>query len=129
MLCSFFSVVVYRPDVWIITTTQALQWITDPKPLKQLNSYEPWQCQKKASNVQPSCNISNKCALPFKTQTSNITDTRYMETCRDCPQQYPWLGDSEGTGIPNRDTYIYGNGNESGADGEQGEAVEESRKK
>lgn len=52
-----------------------------------------------------------------------------METCRDCPQQYPWLGDSEGTGIPNRDTYIYGNGNESGADGEQGEAVEESRKK
>lgn len=109
-----------------MTTTQALQWITDPKPLKLLNNYEPWSCDKKQSNVQQTCNISNKCALPFKTQTSNITDTRYMETCRDCPIQYPWLGDSEGTGIVNRDNYIY-NGSPDG--GEQSENDEESRRK
>lgn len=23
---------------------------------------------------------------------------RYMETCRECPNKYPWLGDSKGTG-------------------------------
>lgn len=113
--------------MWIITTTQALQWITDPKPLNQLTNYEPWQCQKKTSNVQKPCNLSNKCALPFKTQTTNITDTRYMETCRDCPQQYPWLGDSEGTGIANRDNYNFGNGG--GSEGEQTENAEESRRK
>lgn len=48
-----------------------------------------------------------------------------METCRECPAQYPWLGDSEGTGIVNRDNYIYasdGNG-----DTEQDD-VEERRK-
>lgn len=33
-----------------------------------------------------------------------------METCRECPIQYPWLGDAEGTGIVNKDNYIY-NGN------------------
>lgn len=94
------------PDTWFLTTTQALQWITDPKPLSQLTNYEPWACQKHQTNVQAPCNLSNKCALPFKTQTSNITDTRYMETCRECPVQYPWLGDAGGTGIVNKDDYI-----------------------
>lgn len=104
-----------RPDVWFVTTTQALTWITDPKPLKQINSnYEPWSCKKKQTNVQKPCNLSNKCALPFKTQTSNITDTRYMETCRDCPNQYPWLGDAEGTGISGRDNYIYSSSSSDG---------------
>lgn len=30
-----------------------------------------------------------------------------METCQECPNKYPWLGDSEGTGIAGRDNYIY----------------------
>ena len=30
-----------------------------------------------------------------------------METCSDCPNKYPWLGDSEGTGIAGRDNYNY----------------------
>lgn len=29
-----------------------------------------------------------------------------METCRECPVQYPWLGDAGGTGIVNKDDYI-----------------------
>lgn len=123
----FFSFFIHRPDVWIVTTTQALQWITDPKPLKLINNYEPWACQKKQTNVQSPCNLSNKCALPFKTQTSNITDTRYMETCRDCPQQYPWLGDAEGTGIVNKDNYIFSGSDQEG--GEPSEGTEENRKK
>lgn len=98
----------HSPDVWFVTITQALQWISDPKTLKEVNSnYEPWSCQKKQTNVQKPCSLTNTCALPFKTQTSNITDTRYMEMCRDCPNQYPWLGDAEGTGISGRDNYIY----------------------
>lgn len=121
----FFGLFVYcRPDVWFVTTTQALQWMTDPKPLKALNNYEPWSCSKKQFNVQRPCNLSNKCALPFKTQESNITDTRYMETCRDCPAQYPWLGDSEGTGIPGRDNYIFNTNDEGPSDAEQSENVE-----
>ena len=33
-----------------------------------------------------------------------------MESCKDCPNQYPWLGDAEGTGISGRDNYIYNSG-------------------
>ena len=90
-----------------MTATQALTWMTDPKTLSQLNTFEPWDCKNKQPSAPKPCNISTKCALPFKTSESNITDTRYMEACRDCPKQYPWLGDAEGTGIVGRDNYIY----------------------
>lgn len=55
-----------------------------------------------------------------------------METCRDCPQQYPWLGDAEGTGIVNRDSYIFTNDPDGGGDQQQqqeNEGTEENRKK
>ncbi|XP_310753.5 chitin deacetylase 1 [Anopheles gambiae] len=94
------------PDVWFVTITQALTWITDPKTNKQLGGYEPWNCKSKSTQTPKPCNISNKCALAFKEPTSNISDTRYMETCFDCPAVYPWLGDSHGSGIPGRDNYI-----------------------
>lgn len=105
ILYSIFAIYLSRPDVWFVTTTQALQWVTDPKTLKQLSNYEPWDCKTKTTQTPKACNTSNKCALAHK--IDNVTDTRYMETCRDCPRQYPWLGDSEGTGILGRDNYIY----------------------
>lgn len=77
----------FRPDVWFVTMTQALTWMTDPKPTSQLNNFEAWKCDRK-DNVPPApCRNTNKCALSFKTAESNFTDTRYMETCRDCPNQ------------------------------------------
>ncbi|ENN82894.1 hypothetical protein YQE_00734, partial [Dendroctonus ponderosae] len=92
------------PDVWFVTTTQALTWMTDPKGLKQLDNYEPWSCNKKDNLPPTPCKTSIKCALSFKKE--NFTDTRYLETCRDCPNQYPWLGDATGSGIPNKDNYV-----------------------
>lgn len=93
------------PDVWFVTTTQALQWITDPKRNKELTTFDAWDCRKQSTQTQRPCYNGNKCGLAFK--SGNITDTRYMETCRDCPAKFPWLGDSEGTGIAGRDNYIY----------------------
>lgn len=88
-----------------MTTTQALQWITDPKKNKELSTFDAWDCRKQATATQKPCYTGNKCALSFK--VGNISDTRYMETCRDCPNKYPWLGDSEGTGIAGRDSFNY----------------------
>lgn len=97
----------YRPDVYFVTVTQALTWITDPKTLDQINNFEPWDCQKKKENTPtPPCNIGNKCALNFKTPEMNFTDIRYLETCFECPNKYPWLGDAGGSGIPGKDNYI-----------------------
>lgn len=76
----------YRKDVWFVTVTQALTWMTDPKPAKVLLNFEPWRCDKKDLPPAP-CNLPNKCALSFKHPEKNITDTRYMETCSECPNQ------------------------------------------
>lgn len=97
----------YRDDVWFVTVTQALTWITDPKPLNQLNNYEAWKCNTRKPTIPSKpCSNPNKCALPFKTADANFTDTRYMQTCEECPNIYPWLGDAEGTGIAGVDNYV-----------------------
>lgn len=106
-LISIFRLLLFlfRPDVYFVTMTQALSWVSDPKPLKQLPTYEPWDCKKYVPPTSRPCNLPNKCALGLK--RSNMSDIRYMDTCRDCPNKYPWLGDAEGSGIPGRDNYIY----------------------
>ncbi|XP_006617231.1 uncharacterized protein LOC102672538 [Apis dorsata] len=100
-LSKFLDWAVTLPDVYFVTATQALTWITDPKPIKSLNNFEGWSCKRKENLPGPPCNNPNKCALDFKPTESNFTTTRYLETCRECPNKYPWLGDSKGTGLYN----------------------------
>lgn len=95
----------FRPDVYFVTMTQALTWVSDPKPLTKLATIDAWDCKKTTPSASRPCNLPNSCALALK--KANVTDTRYMNTCRDCPAKYPWLGDAEGSGIPGRDNYIY----------------------
>ncbi|XP_046664819.1 chitin deacetylase 1 [Homalodisca vitripennis] len=104
-LHKFVEWVLTLDDVWFVTVTQALTWMTDPRPVKDLNNYEPWKCDKTDHLPPPPCNLPNKCALSFRPPEANVTSTRYLTTCRQCPNKYPWLGDSEGTGIPGRDVY------------------------
>ncbi|KAL0267516.1 UNVERIFIED_CONTAM: hypothetical protein PYX00_009768 [Menopon gallinae] len=104
-LQKFLDWVNNQPDVWFVTITQALVWMTDPREAKTLNNYDAWNCQKRESITPAPCNLPNNCALSFRPPDANITTTRYLVTCRECPAKYPWLGDSEGTGIPGRDNY------------------------
>ncbi|KAK0095813.1 hypothetical protein PV326_007319 [Microctonus aethiopoides] len=97
-LSKFLDWLVTLPDVYFVTATQALTWMTDPKPLKALNNYDGWSCGKKENIPGPPCNIPNKCALDFKPAEANFTTTRYLETCSECPNRYPWLGDAKGSG-------------------------------
>ncbi|KAI4463980.1 chitin deacetylase-like 4 [Holotrichia oblita] len=105
-LHKFLDWVQTLPDVWFVTATQSLTWITDPKPVKELNNLEAWDCKKRDHLPGKGCNNSNKCALSFKKPDANFTDTRYLETCVECPNQYPWLGDATGSGIPGKDNYV-----------------------
>lgn len=118
-LQKFLDWAVTLNDVWFVTVTQALTWMTDPKTVNQLNNFEAWDCKTKQTQTPKPCNTSNKCALSFKEPELNITDTRYMETCFECPAVYPWLGDSHGTGIPGRDQYIEQNSKKPAAEEEE----------
>lgn len=105
-LHKFLNWVQTLPDVWFVTTTQALTWMTDPKPVSQLKNYESWGCEKNENLPPKPCKVPNKCALAFKRPELNVTDTRYLETCNDCPNAYPWLDDSSGSGVPGKDNYV-----------------------
>ena len=46
-LAEWLDWVAAKEDVWFVTGTQTLLWMTDPTPLNRLNSFEPWQCEDK----------------------------------------------------------------------------------
>lgn len=66
----------FRNDVYFVTATQALTWITDPKPLNALANFDGWSCKKKENIPEPPCNNPNKCALDFRPADVNFTATR-----------------------------------------------------
>lgn len=92
-----------QPNVWFVTATQALLWITEPKPAETLNTFEPWDCKKRTVPSQP-CNLPNSCPLVFR-QPNKPSSTRYMSTCQECPDQYPWTGDFDGDGVEETEIY------------------------
>jgi len=102
-LLKFLDWVRGQPNIWFVTATQSLLWITEPRPAEQLNTFEPWDCKKRVVPSQP-CNLPNKCQLNFKVR-GQPTATRYMTTCAECPDQYPWIGDFNGDGREDDDIY------------------------
>lgn len=79
--------------------------MTDPHDAKTLNTFNAWNCEKREITVPEPCNLPNNCVLRFKPPDANVTATRYLVTCRECPAKYPWLGDSGGTGVPGSDNF------------------------
>jgi len=98
----FMDWLIEKPDVWFVTHTQALFWITEPKTIKEMANFPAWDCSERILPPKP-CNLANSCPLPFK--TANVTDTRYLSTCSQCPKVYPWLGDAKGLGLAEKDVY------------------------
>ena len=55
-----------RDDVWFVTMTQALYWMTDPIPINQLAQLDQWDCRKRKDIPDPACNLPNTCRISFK---------------------------------------------------------------
>ena len=36
-----------KDDVYFVTGTQTLLWMTDPTPVSKLGNFQPWQCDNK----------------------------------------------------------------------------------
>ncbi|KAK2713074.1 hypothetical protein QYM36_011685 [Artemia franciscana] len=101
-LTKFLDWATRQDDIWFVTTTQSLLWLTEPTPINNLGSFQAWDCTKRDLPSKP-CNLPKSCGLPFK--NGKISDTRYMATCFTCPKQYPWLGDTAGSGSETPDVY------------------------
>ncbi|OQV24832.1 hypothetical protein BV898_01420 [Hypsibius exemplaris] len=80
----FLDAILDMPDVWVLTTSQALQWIQKPTPLAKLNKFQPWSC---TNMKRPS-----PCVAPKLCTTCYCGGLRGITTCAaSCPDSYPWM--------------------------------------
>lgn len=86
----FLDTITVMEDVWLVTSWQAIQWMRDPTPLSNINSFPPFQCSY--NHRPPRCTSPKVCNLWHK------SGVRYMRTCQTCPSIYPW---TSRTGIAN----------------------------
>ncbi len=77
----------HNQDVYFVTNYQAIEWMRTPTPLSQLNNFEPWKCKKDIEPNLIACNHPKSCKLASR----QVKGERYLHTCFDCPDVYPWV--------------------------------------
>jgi len=85
----FLDEMVKRPDVYIVSNWEVIQWMKDPTPLSQMETFPEWQtCETEVIDRENvACNIPRVCKLFSR----ELRRERYMYTCKECPQAYPWI--------------------------------------
>ena len=78
---------------FFVTNKQAIDWMTNPVPISEIVDYPEWRTTCQVEGL-PYCSIPNPC--PFNLpRYFPYEEAVYLNTCADCPQQYPWLGYQE----------------------------------
>ncbi|XP_071527401.1 chitin deacetylase 7 isoform X2 [Panulirus ornatus] len=115
-LHTFIDYTMRFDDVYYTTVTEALQWVTTPQKLNVLNNFQPWDCRQKYY-PDPPCPKAKSCKLTLKPLFDNYTSStasRYMVTCRNCPEVYPWVWDASGQGRLRDNYQFFSTGREEG---------------
>ncbi|XP_055346648.1 LOW QUALITY PROTEIN: chitin deacetylase 1-like [Paramacrobiotus metropolitanus] len=79
----------YR-DVYFVTMSQAIQWMKTPVTRFNAKTFKPWQCTDTPKT--PPCTKPNQCTPWFEKNK----EIRPFKTCRECPKNYPWVGNEDG---------------------------------
>ena len=66
----FLDTITVMEDVWLVTSWQAIQWMRDPTPLSNINSFPPFQC---SYNHRPP-----RCTSPKVMIFCNSTSTSWV---------------------------------------------------
>ncbi|CAH1116024.1 unnamed protein product, partial [Phaedon cochleariae] len=59
----FLSDILKEPDVWFVTSWQAIQWMRQPKTVDQLHDFAPWGCKRSFDQSEIACSTPNVCKL------------------------------------------------------------------
>jgi hypothetical protein len=87
VLLRFLDDLIGNKDVWFVTNYQAIEWMRTPTPISQLANFEPWKCKKDIEPNLIACNHPKSCKLASR----QVKGERYLHTCFDCPDVYPWV--------------------------------------
>jgi len=91
-LKDFLTEILQKPDVYVVTMSQALDWIRDPTPLNRIDRFAPWQCPQRSRGVLAPCEFPKTCKYDTQLQSGEHSFT----TCGQCPPVFPWLNNPEG---------------------------------
>ncbi|XP_014681486.1 PREDICTED: uncharacterized protein LOC106821265 [Priapulus caudatus] len=84
-------------DVYIVTYSQAMNWIRNPVKMANLLDSDVFSCDY--SDRTPLCDNLNLCGYANITYQPNSEDhpgDRFFQTCSECPAVYPWTGNPDG---------------------------------
>ena len=83
--------------MYIVTVSQALEWVRQPTPMKAIKDFKPWRCD----DEPPPLNCDQKVCCYDK--NNNLVPpgspgiTHYFHTCyQPCTKRYPWYGNPDG---------------------------------
>lgn len=90
MINQFLDWAQVQPNVWIVTNIQLLEWVRNPVPISQLNSFAPFKCPVPQVNAQI-CNgipadelgLVQECDFsdfPFSTCVSDLFRNRVTDS-------------------------------------------------
>jgi len=82
-------------DVYFVSMNEVLKWMQQPVNTRDALKYPSWRERCTALDTEDTCLVSNECAL--STPALGGVKQR-MQTCSNCPDYFPWLGDPRGTG-------------------------------
>ncbi|XP_044739883.1 chitin deacetylase 1 [Chrysoperla carnea] len=83
----FVDEILKLPDVYFVTAWQAIQWMRNPTPINAISTFEPFNCKRQFEPNEIACNLPKVCKLRSRVHQQE----RFMYTCTECPEQYPWI--------------------------------------
>lgn len=83
---TFLDELAAMDDVYIVSVSQAVEWMRNPTNLTEIQNFSPWD-----ETVH-----TNECSFPRTCELSFQGSVRYMRVCQPCPSVFPWLGNPLG---------------------------------
>ncbi|XP_014672167.1 PREDICTED: uncharacterized protein LOC106812730 [Priapulus caudatus] len=96
-LQEFLDAIQEQPDVYMVTYSQALDWIKNPVRAADISSSGMFGCDY--ADRTPLCAHPNLCGYLNVTYAPNDEEhpgDRFFQTCSECPEVYPWVDNPAG---------------------------------
>ncbi|KAI6243914.1 NodB-like proteiny domain-containing protein [Aphelenchoides fujianensis] len=91
----FLQTILAREYTYVVTMSQAVEWMKRPTRLQKLHSFADWSCRDGA----PANRSANPSVCTFaNTAEENRVSAHSFRVCGSCPNRYPWLRDPTGSG-------------------------------
>ncbi|KAH9364328.1 hypothetical protein HPB48_001289 [Haemaphysalis longicornis] len=85
----FVDWLLQKDDVYFVTASEVIRFMEDPKPL---SAYANRTCTERSNRGPSTCPAPNGCTY----KNTPAGGERFMKTCSECPENYPWVNNPLG---------------------------------